>query len=183
MQNDAGLGGVFAQCLSGCICVSLLACGSSDAGAEGAVAGVLAQAPHCPAGTDALKMEGTIAGGAIDDSRTKNDINAGTENFTSGSFRTPLTELAPLAESQLALTFTWPRSLFYGETSAITAGNLTLPATHPQAGAKFCVSAGQVGYADGGSEDGAFKFAITELKAGADCSGAPTAADLRGCFQ
>jgi hypothetical protein len=130
----------------------------------------------------ALKIRGTIAGGAIEDVRTSN-INAGYENLSDGKFYTPTTSLAPLASNQLALTFEWPGSLLFGETAAISVGNMTLPATHPEAGDVFCVSAGQVGFVDGGAEDGALKFAITEVKAGADCSGAATAVDLRGCYQ
>lgn len=182
MLKKSGIWRSFGLCLSSCACSLLVACGSSDAGG-GAASGLLSQAPHCPAGTDALKIEGTIAGGAIADSRATPNINAGTENFTSGRFSTPLSNLAPVADNQLALTFEWPKALLFGETSAISAGNMTLPATHPQPLAAFCVSAGQVGYVDGGSEDGALKFAITEVKAGADCSGAATAVDLRGCYQ
>jgi hypothetical protein len=143
---------------------------------------VLTQAPHCQDGTDSLKITGTIAGGPIDDSRTTN-INAGFENFDAGRFYTPLTNLVPLASNQLTLTFNWSSSLWDGDTAAISAGSMTLPATHPQANAIFCVSAGRVGFVDGGAEDGALKFAITEVKSGADCSGAATAVDLRGCYQ
>jgi len=182
MLKMSGIGRSFGVYLSWWACSLLTACGSSDDGG-GSASGLLSQAPHCPTGTDALKIEGTIAGGAIADSRIAPNINAGTENFTSGSFSTPVSNLAPVAANQLALTFAWPKALFFGETSAISAGNMTLPATHPQPGAAFCVSKGQVGYVDGGSEDGALKFAITEVKAGADCSGGATAVDLRGCYQ
>lgn len=182
MLKKSGIWRSFGVCLSWCSCSALIACGSSDDGG-GSGSALLAQAPHCPTGADALKIEGTIAGGAIADSRITPNINAGTENLTSGRFSTPLSNLAPVAANQLALTFEWPKALFFGETSAISSGNMTLPATHPQPGAAFCVSAGQVGYVDGGSEDGALKFAITQVKAGADCSGAATAVDLRGCYQ
>ena len=130
-----------------------------------------------------LKIEGTIAGGAIADTRVDNDINAGLENFGMGKFSTPFSTLAPLASNQLAVTITWPSSLFDGASSAASGGTLTLPMDHPSPGAAFCISAGQVGFVSGGSEDGAFKFAVTEVKAGADCSGPATAADIRGCFQ
>jgi len=175
------MGQLFGRCstLLGA-CWLLVACGGGDDG-NGSSAAVLTQAPHCPAGSDALKIEGTIAGAPIDDSRVGNAINAGYENAAGGRFRTPFTNLVPLASNQLALTFEWPNSLLFGESSAISSGSMTLPATHPGAGAVYCVSAGQVGFADGGSEDGALKFAITEVKAGADCSGAPTVVDLRGC--
>ncbi len=181
MRDKRGIWRVFGPCLTGCMCSSLVACGSSDDGG-GSAAALLRQAPHCPNGTDALKIEGTIAGAAIDDSRTT-EINAGLENLMGGRFATPFFNLAPLADDQLSLTFTWPGSLFYGQTSAIAGGNMTLPATHPQASAKYCVSVGQVGFVDGGSEDGVLKFSITEVKAGADCSGMATAIDLRGCYQ
>jgi hypothetical protein len=181
MRENSGFWVLFGRCLSVCTCSLLAACGSSDG--DGADSALFSQAPHCP-GTAALKIEGTIAGGAIDDSRTGNDINAGYENAAGGKFYTPVfAGLVPLAENQLALTFEWPKSLLFGESSAISTGNLTLPANHPQAGAEFCVSSGQVGFVNGGSEDGVLKFAITEVKAGADCSGAPTAVDLRGCQQ
>jgi hypothetical protein len=182
MREKSGIWKSFAQCLTLCACSMLAACGSSDDGG-GSAAAVLTQAPHCPAGTEALKMEGTIAGAAIDDSRTAPNINAGMENFLGGRFSSPLSDFSPLADNQLALTFTWAGSLFNGQSGAITAGNMTLPATHPRAGAQFCVSAGQVGFVDGGTEDNALKFAITEVKAGSDCNGVATAVDLRGCFQ
>src|SRR4051794_39785468 len=179
MLEKSGILPGFARVLTGCTCSLLVACGSSDDGG-GPSAAVLTQAPHCPAGVDALKIEGTIAGAAIADSRT-DDINAGYENFSGGRFSTPFSTFVPLASNQLALTFEWTAALFFGQSSAISKGTLTLPATHPLAGAQYCVSAGQVGFVDGTSEDGALKFAITEVKAGADCSGALTAVDLRGC--
>jgi hypothetical protein len=181
MLDKSGIWGLFGRYLSLCSCSFLVACGSSDD--SGAPAGgVLSQAPYCPHGSDALKMRGTIAGGEIEDFRTSN-INAGFENLSGGRFYTPTTNLAPLANNQLTLTLEWPGSLLLGDTAAISAGSLTLPANHPRAGAMFCVSAGQVGFVDGGAEDGALKFAVTELKAGADCSGEATEIDLRGCYQ
>jgi len=154
------------------------ACGSgSDAGGDS----VLSQAPHCGA-ADMLKIEGTIAGGTLDDTRTT-DINAGLENIGMSKFYTPLTTLAPLANNQLALTITWKDSLFYGASAAATGGTLTLPANHPTPGAQYCISTARVGFVSGGDEDGVFKFAVTEVKAGADCSGAATAVDIRGCYQ
>jgi len=154
------------------------ACGSgSDAGGDS----VLSQAPHCAA-ADTLKIEGTIAGGTIDDTRT-NNINAGLENIGMSKFYTPLTNIQPLASNQLALTITWQNSLFYGASAAATGGTLTLPANHPTPGAEYCISAGRVGFVSGGDEDGVFKFAVTEVKSGADCSGAATPVDIRGCYQ
>ena len=160
--------------------VTLLTAGcgsSSDAGGDS----VLTQAPHCTA-PDILKIEGTIAGGTLDDTRTTN-INAGYENIGMSKFYTPLATIQPLASNQLALTITWQNSLFDGASAAATGGTLTLPANHPTPGAQYCISAGRVGFVSGGDEDGAFKFAVTEVKAGADCSGPATAVDIRGCYQ
>ena len=158
---------------------TLVACSSDDAASTTDLA---ALAPHCPGGTDALKIEGSIADGVISDTRSTN-INAGLENLGAGKFYTPVTDLAPLAGNQLALSVSWTRSLAYGESASIGSGTLQLPATHPKPGAVYCVSAGEVGFVEGGAEDGVFKFAITEVKAGADCSGATEAVDLRGCFE
>jgi len=129
-----------------------------------------------------LNIEGTVDGAAIIDDRTTN-INASYENIGMPNFNTPLSTLAPLSGDELTLKIEWSMSLFNGQTAAITGGALTLPATHPDAGAQFCVSAGTVGFVDGGSEDNAFKFDITQVKAGADCSGAAMSVDLRGCYQ
>jgi hypothetical protein len=178
MWEKSGIWQSFGTCLTLCTCSLLASCGGSD----GPTSAVLAQAPHCPSGSDALKIVGTIAGGPIEDFRTTNS-NAGLENFADGRFYTPFSNIVPLSGGQLALSFEWSRSLAFGESSATSAGALILPATHLQAGAEYCVSAGQVGFVDGGAEDGALKFAITEVKAGADCSGASTAVDLRGCYQ
>jgi hypothetical protein len=88
-----------------------------------------------------------------------------------------------LADDQLTLTLEWAGGLAYGDHSSTTGGKLTLPKSHPSAGSQFCVSRAEVGFVDGGSEDGVFKFAITEVKAGADCSGAAETVELRGCFE
>jgi hypothetical protein len=155
------------------------ACGSSsDSGGSA----VLSEAPHCPSGMDALKIEGSIGDAVIDDTRSMN-LNAGYENIGMPKFYTPLTNLVMLEPNQLALTINWADGLYDGQTGAITGGTLTLPANQSSAGATFCVSAGEVGFVSGGSEDGAFKFAITQVKSGADCSGAVTAVDVRGCYQ
>jgi hypothetical protein len=181
MVDKSGIWALFARCLCWCSCSLLAACGSSDDSGAPEM-GLLTQAPYCVHGPDALKITGTIAGGEIEDFRTT-DINAGFENLSGGRFHTPLTNLAPLANNQLTLTLEWPGSLANGHTSAISAGSMALPANHPRASAMFCISAGRVGFVSGGAEDGALKFAITEVKAGADCSGAAEAIDVRGCFQ
>ncbi|HEX3854736.1 MAG TPA: hypothetical protein VHW01_27430 [Polyangiaceae bacterium] len=161
------------------LCLLVAGCGG---GSDGGGGGVLSQAPNCPAGSDALKIEGTVAGAAIDDERTT-DINAGYENIGMPEFNTPLGTFAPLPANQLTLEIDWSTGFFNGQTAPISGGAMTLPANHPDAGAQFCISAGTVGIVDGGSEDGAFKFDITQVKAGADCSGAAMTVDLRGCFQ
>ena len=163
------------------VCLLGVACGSDGGSAGGTTDDVLSQAPHCPTGTDALKIEGTINGAVIDDARTTN-INAFYQNIGMAKFVTPTSDLVPLAGNQLTLTINWGSSLFNGQTGAITSGSLALPASSPQPGAKFCISAGKLGFVDGGTEDGALKFAISEVK-GADCSGSATAVDLRGCYQ
>jgi hypothetical protein len=147
-------------------------------------ASVLSQDPTCPTdgNTVALKIEGSIAGGSIDDERTAN-ISAGWVNTGMPKFFTPISDSEPLEANQIALTIDWGVSLLPGRTADLTGGRLTLPANHPDPGARFCVSAGTVGIVDGGREDGAIKFDVTEVKAGADCSGAATSADLRGCYQ
>ena len=161
------------------LCLFVAACSGSSSG--GSSAAVLTQAPHCTGSGAQLTIEGTVAGSTITDSRTT-DINAGYENVGTPNFRTPLSDLAGLESNQLALTLTWADSLLNGEAAATTSGKMTLPANHPQAGATFCVSKGDVGFVSGGAEDGVFKFAVSEVKAGADCSGATSPADLRGCF-
>jgi hypothetical protein len=158
------------------VCLLSVACGSSgDGSAAVSAADVLTEAPHCPSGANALKIEGAIDSGAIDDTRTTS-INAGYQNVGMPKFSASATDA-----NQLAVTIDWAKTLFNGQTGAITGGNLTLPANHPNAGAQFCVTAGHVGFVSGGAEDSAFKFDVTQVKAGADCSGAATAVDLRGC--
>ena len=157
-----------------------LLCGACGSDTEGSAGNVLAEAPHCPSGSDALKIEGTIDDGTIDDTRTTN-INAGYQNIGMPKFFTPVAGLSSLQANQLAVTITWASTVINGQTAPITGGSLTLPANHPNAGAQFCVTAGEIGFVKGGSEDSAFKFAITQVKASADCSGAASAVDLRGC--
>lgn len=160
----------FAVCVLGAV-----GCADTDSS-------LLRQAPTCPDYSGvALKIEGSVAGGTIDDVRTAN-ISAGWENTGMPKFFTPISDLETLEANQIALTIEWGVSLLDGRTTAITGGRLTLPANHPDPGAKFCVSSGTVGIADGDHEDGVIKFDVTEVKAGADCSGAATPADLRGCY-
>ena len=81
-------------------CLLSGACGSAG---EGSAANVLAEAPHCPSGTDALKIEGTIDDGTIDDTRTTN-INAGYQNIGMPKFFTPVAGPSSLQANQIATT-------------------------------------------------------------------------------
>lgn len=164
---------------------ALQACGGSDAdGPSGGAAGLLSQAPHCPTGTDALRIEGTVDGATVNDQRTAGDqINAGYENFAMPAFDTPLTNLVALPASGLEIHFGWTQSLAYGETDTINAGTLVAPSSAVHAGQTLCITAGEVGFVDGGAEDGTFKFRVTALRAGADCMGEVVPVELRGCYE
>lgn len=157
-----------------------VACGSDDGGPNSNGGdGLLSQAPHCPALED-FRVEGTLDGVAIDDQRST-DVNAGLVNFGSPTFDTPVTNLAKLAPNQIELHLTWKDSLFFGSKGPLTGKSLRAPIDHPRSGEAFCITAGEVGFVDGGSEDGVFKFRITKAKAGADCS-VDVPVDLRGCM-
>jgi hypothetical protein len=157
------------------------ACGGDDSDGPGG-GGLLSQAPHCPTGTDALRIEGSLDGVTIDDQRSTN-INAGLSNFGNSSFDTPFSNLAPLQSSELEVHLKWMGSLFFGQTGPTTGGSVVAPSGAAHAGQTLCVSAGSVGFADGGSEDGVFKFKVTELRAGVDCTGEVVPVELRGCFE
>jgi hypothetical protein len=68
-----------------------------------------------------------------------------------------------------------------------------LPANHPEAGQSFCVTKAEVGFVEGGAEDGVFKFAITEIASNTattipyphPCIPADKklAVDIRGCYR
>lgn len=161
---------------------SLQACGGGDDGPSGGGSGLLSQSPHCPVGTDALRMEGTVDGAVVNDQRTDNS-NAGLVNIGQPSFDTPFTNLAPLGATQLEIHFGWMQSLLYGQTDEMTTGTLVAPSGAAHAGQTLCITSGDVGFVDGGTEDGAFKFRVTELRAGADCLGDIVPVELRGCFQ
>jgi hypothetical protein len=141
---------------------------------------VLSQAPHCPAGTDALRIEGTLDGAVVDDQRTPG-TNSGYTNFGEPSFDTPFSNLAALAPNQLEIHFTWKQSLFFGQADAMLGGSVVAPSGAAHAGQTLCITSGDVGFVDGGSEDGAFKFRVLGLKAGADCAGEVVPVDIRGC--
>src|SRR5450631_1563175 len=91
------------------LCLLVAACGGGGGG--GAGPGVLSQSPKCVAGTDALKIEGTVDGAARSDDRAAN-INAGYENIGTPNFNTPLSTLAPPAANQLTLKTEWSKGLF-----------------------------------------------------------------------
>jgi hypothetical protein len=164
---------------------ALQACGGGDGdGPSGGAAGLLSQAPHCPAGTDALRIEGTVDGATVNDQRTASDqINAGYSNFTMPTFDSPLTDIVPLPASQLELHFGWAQSLAFGQTDTIEAGTLVAPSGAAHAGQTLCITGGQVGFVDGGAEDGVFKFRVSALRAGADCTGEVVPVELRGCYE
>jgi hypothetical protein len=151
-----------------------------------------------------LRIEGTIEGNTVNDTRTSS-INAGLTNIGSFEFQTPLVT-ASLESNQVGLDFRWAESLAYGEVSAVTNGRWQAPADFPiirkragvnQVGSSFCVSKGELGFVSGGSEDGVFKFAITELwdsdsfyprplgcPSQFPAEGGETfAVDVRGCFR
>ncbi len=168
-----------------CCVVSWLAvigCGGDDTSSQGG-SGLLSQAPHCPAMTNALKIQGTLDGSSIEDIRSTN-INAGYVNFGQAYFATPFVELATLADGQVGLRLEWLNApIAHGETTPASSGFVTAPSNHPRAGEKLCVTSGQIGFVQGGEEDGAFKFAVTGARTGADCTGSDLAVDLRGCYQ
>lgn len=158
------------------------ACGGGDSDDAGGGSGLLSQSPHCPMGTDALRIEGSIDGAAVDDQRSTN-INAGLVNFGDSTFDSPLGTLLPLQPSELEIHLKWMGSLVYGESGTTTGGTLVAPAGAAHAGQTLCISKGAVGFAEGGSEDGVFKFKVSELRAGADCMGEIVPVDLRGCYE
>jgi hypothetical protein len=129
-------------------------------------------------------MEGTVDGATVNDQRPLNgQINAGFQNLSQLEFDTPFSNLATLPASGIEIHFTSTKSLFNGQTTTIASGTLVAPSGAAHAGQALCITAGQVGIVDGGSEDGALKFLVTGLRAGADCMGDVVPAELRGCFQ
>lgn len=152
-------------------------CGGGDDSNGSPQGGVLVQAPHC---LDSFQVEGTLDGVAVDDLRTTN-VNAGLVNIGTPKFDTPISTLVPLASNQIELHLTWTGSLAYGDFAPLTGKSLVAPANHPRAGQQLCITDGEVGFASGGREDGGFKFHITKLRSGADCS-VDVPVDLRGCF-
>ena len=170
-------------CLVALACSLVAACGGDDGGDTNSngSSDLLSQAPHCSNSADDFRVEGTLDGVAIDDHRTTN-INAGLVNIGSPAFDTPFSNLATLAANQIELHLTWKNSLFDGSKGPLTGQTLVAPANHPRAGQELCVIAGEVGFVSGGSEDGVFKFRITQVSAGSDCSSS-VPVDLRGCMQ
>lgn len=163
-----------------------MACGGDDSDEPGGPSGggseLLTQAPHCPVGTDALRIEGSVDGATVNDQRSTN-INAGLTNVGNSTFDTPLVDFAALQPSELEIHIQWAKSLFYGQTDVTSGGTLIAPSGSAHAGQTLCITAGNVGFVDGGSEDGTFKFKVSELRAGADCMGDVVPVELRGCFQ
>jgi hypothetical protein len=161
----------------GAVCV---ACGGGSDDNPTGEAGLLQQAPHCVTGGPVFQVQGTLDGVAIDDSRSQN-ANVGLVNIGAPKFDTPYSNLGALGANQMGLHLTWQNSLAYGQTGPATGATLVPPSSHPQAGQTLCITEGEVGFVDGGSEDGVFKFRITGARAGADCS-LDVPIDLRGCF-
>jgi len=183
--------------LAGPACLLLglcVACGS----ATDAQSALLGQAPRCTEAS-VLRIEGTIDGHALSDTRTSN-INAGLTNFGPSEFQTPLA--AELQSHQVELDVSWANSLFDGQVGAITGGILQAPADFPKIRSpegvytvnSFCVAKGEVGFVSGGPEDGVFKFAISELwhsdslnptvcPSEFPAEGETFAVDVRGCFR
>ncbi|HEY5956144.1 MAG TPA: hypothetical protein VIV60_06315 [Polyangiaceae bacterium] len=173
------------HCLLGFFCLLVAACDSDDgnngnANSNDGASDLLTGAPHCSRSEDDFRVQGTLDGVVIDDQRSTN-INAGLVNIGSPTFDTPFSNLASLAASQIELHLTWKDGLFDGTKGPLTGKTLVAPANHPLAGQELCVGAGEVGFVSGGSEDGVFKFRITQVSAGADCSNA-VPVDLRGCM-
>lgn len=179
----AGFWGISA--ISMLLCVG---CGS-DGNAQPAWLG---QAPHCPE-QSVLRIEGSVGSTTISDTRLANG-NAGLTNVGEPEFKTPFFESVPVEDDQVALHIVWGTSLLYGQAAPLTGGSLSLPAASPAATKDLCLSGGEVGFVSGGTEDGVFKFAITEAYTGGpagwpSCTAPPpagatvVAVDVRGCFQ
>lgn len=168
------------HCLVALSCSLLAACGgSSDSSAPGGE--LLTQAPHCSSTEGDFRVEGMLDGVAVVDHRTTS-INAGLVNIGEPRFDTPFSNQASLAADEIELHLTWKDGLFDGATGPLTGKTLVVPANHPRAGQQLCVTQGEVGFVSGGTEDGVFKFRISKLSAGSDCS-VDVPVDLRGCMQ
>jgi hypothetical protein len=128
-----------------------------------------------------VRVEGNVSDGALADVRTSN-ANAGLTQLGTSEFKTPFSAQGTLPDSALAITLDWSGIIAHGQTAPVTSGQFTLPVTHPLAGQTWCIQAAQIGFVDGGAEDGTFKFAVTTATPNADCSGAATPVDIRGCF-
>jgi hypothetical protein len=164
-------------------CLGLLpACTGSDPKDPADGSGLLSQAPHCPAGTSALRLEGTVDGVTVDDSRSTN-LNVGLTNFGASTFDSPFSNAFPLQPSELEIHLKWANSVVHGQTGPTTGGSLVAPAGATQAGRTLCITEGAIGFVDGGSEDGVFKFKVSGARAGADCTGEAVTVALRGCFE
>lgn len=96
----------------------------------------------------------------MDDSRSTN-LNVGLTNFGSSTFDSPFSNAVPLLSSQLEIHLKWASSVAYGQTAPTTGGSLVAPAGATQAGRTLCITEGAIGFVDGGSEDGVFKFKVS----------------------
>lgn len=199
MNMRSGLSGVCGKASALPACLLVVYCVACSSASE--QPGLLGQSPNCPE-PSVLRVEGTINGKALSDSRTSN-INAGLTNLGSPQFRTPFSSLASLERNQVGLDITWANSLADGDVAAITSGVLRAPADSPHVSSdgvydisSYCVTQGEVGFVSGGPEAGVFKFVITELwnSSGSyfplPCptepevgTGEKVAVDVRGCFR
>jgi hypothetical protein len=157
--------------------------GDSDGGGDDAL---LSQAPQCPAGEAALRIEGSIDGSTVNDQRTSN-FSVGLTSSVASSFDSParnvVGNLIPEPQpSEVEIHLRWAGNVSDGQTSPTTGGSLVAPPGTAYAGQTLCITEGAVGFVDGGGEDSVFKFKVSGLRAGADCMGAVVPVELRGCY-
>jgi hypothetical protein len=113
---------------------------------------------------------------------------AAADQFGNSTFDSPagnvVGDLIPEPQpSELEIHLRWAGNVSNGQTSPTTVGSLVAPAGTASAGQTWCITQGAIGFADGGSEDGVFKFKVSELRAGADWGmGEVMPVELRGCY-
>jgi hypothetical protein len=161
--------------------------GSNGGDANGGDDALLSQAPQCLAGETALRIEGSIGGSPVNDQRSTN-VSVRITNSVTSTFDSPagnvVGNLIPQPQpSEVEIHLEWSGTVSVGQTSPITGGSLVAPSGTPYAGQTLCITEGAVGFVDGGSEDGVFKFEVSELRGGADCTGEVMPVELRGCYE
>jgi hypothetical protein len=160
--------------------------GGGDESNGGRDDALLSQTPHCQAGETALRIEGSIAGSTVNDQRSTN-ISVHLTTSVTSTFDSPagnvFGNLVPKPQpSEIEIHLKWAGSVSVGQTSPTTGGNLVAPAGTAYAGQTLCITQGAIGFGEGGSEDGVFKFKVSELRAAADCQGEVLPVELRGCY-